>query len=100
MEPKLRLSALKNFGKLFESKKNYDVIIQAGEGNGQKEIYAHSIVLCCQSNYFEAAFSEKRNGMYILKKPNILPHCFEIIIRYLLYIILINIIIVSKLYNF
>src|SRR5437763_15867195 len=102
METKLHLSALNNFGKLFELKKNYDVIIQAGDGNNQKEIYAHSIVLCCQSNYFEAALSnnwaEKKNGMYIFKKPNVSHHVFEIIIRYLLCIN--DIILVLKLYNF
>ena len=86
MKPELQLylPVLNNFENLFKSKKNYDVIIQAG--NNQQEIYAHSVILCCQSNYFDAAFStnwaRKKNGKYILKKPNILPHTFEIILRY------------------
>ena len=86
MKQNLHLSVLNNFENLFESKKNYDAIIQVGEENNQKEIYAHSIVLCCQSNYFDTAFStnwaEKKDGKYIFKKPNISPHILEPIIRY------------------
>jgi len=86
MQQKLYLPVLNNFEKLFKSKKDYDVIIHAGEENNQKEIYAHSIVLRCQSDYFDTAFStnwaEKKDGKYIFKKPNISPHIFEIIIRY------------------
>src|ERR1051325_9271289 len=103
MEPELHLEILKNFESLFETKENYDVIIQAGEE--QKEIYAHSVVLCCQSNYFRTAFSsnwaEKKNGKYFFKKPNISPHIFELILRYLLYLLysikLLKIFIVNKL---
>ena len=85
MQSKLYLSTLNNFESLFESKKNYDVIIQAGEENDQKEFYAHSVILGCQSNYFDTAFStnwvRKRDGKYIFKKPNISPHIFEIVLR-------------------
>ncbi|RIA97567.1 hypothetical protein C1645_732398 [Glomus cerebriforme] len=87
MNSKLYLPILNNFENLYKSKFNYDVIIQAGDGNDQKEIYVHSIVLSCQSNYFDAALSvnwgEKESGKYIFKKPNISPHIFEIIFRYL-----------------
>ena len=86
MHQKLLSPVLNNFENLFKSKKNYDVIIQVGEEN--KEIYAHSLVLCCQSNYFDTAFStnwaERENGKYILKKPNISQHILETIIRLLL----------------
>ncbi|GES81055.1 BTB/POZ domain-containing protein [Rhizophagus clarus] len=82
MESKLHLEILKNLEQLFETKENYDVIIYAGEEPNQKEIHAHSIILCCQSNYFRAAFSnnwaEKENGKYIFKKSNILPYTFEL----------------------
>ncbi|CAB4397458.1 unnamed protein product [Rhizophagus irregularis] len=44
MLQKLCVPVLNNFENLYNSKKNYDVIIQAGEEN--KEIYAHSVVLC------------------------------------------------------
>ncbi|RIA92258.1 hypothetical protein C1645_820944 [Glomus cerebriforme] len=87
MLQKLFLPVLSNFENLYKSKKNYDVIIQTGEENNQKEIYAHSVVLCCQSNYFDAAFStnwaEKVDGKYILRKPNISSYILETIIRYL-----------------
>ncbi|RIA80316.1 hypothetical protein C1645_810494 [Glomus cerebriforme] len=87
MQQKLCTPVLNNFEKLFKSKKDYDVIIKSGEDDSQKEIYAHSVVLCCQSNYFDAALSdnwaEKENGKYIFKKPNISPHILENVIRYL-----------------
>ncbi|EXX50194.1 BTB/POZ domain-containing protein [Rhizophagus irregularis DAOM 181602=DAOM 197198] len=87
MDSKLSSEILKNFESLFESKENYDVIIQVGEEPNIKEIYAHSLVLRCQSNYFRTAFSsnwaEKIDGKYIFKKPNISSHTFEVILRYL-----------------
>ncbi|POG65116.1 hypothetical protein GLOIN_2v438827 [Rhizophagus irregularis DAOM 181602=DAOM 197198] len=87
MQQELFLPVSNNFEKLFLSKKDYDVIIKAGEDNDQREIYAHSNILRCQSDYFDTAFSsnwaEKKDGKYFFKKPNILPHIFEIIIRYL-----------------
>lgn len=93
MDSKLSSEILKNFESLFESKENYDVIIQAGEEPNIKEIYAHSLVLCCQSNYFRTAFSsnwaEKIDGKYIFKKPNISPHTFEVILRLFIMFILI-----------
>ncbi|RIA87410.1 hypothetical protein C1645_807325 [Glomus cerebriforme] len=81
------LEILNKFESLFESKENYDVILQIGEEENSKEIYAHSLVLCCQSDYFRAAFSsnwaEKKDGKYFFKKPNISPYIFENILRYL-----------------
>jgi hypothetical protein len=85
MDPRLYSGILKNFEDLLMSKKNYDVIIQAGEEHNQRELYAHSTVLRCQSNYFDIAFSsswaEKRNGKFFFKKPNISPHILEAIFR-------------------
>ncbi|PKK65534.1 POZ domain-containing protein, partial [Rhizophagus irregularis] len=87
MQQELFLPVLNNLEKLFKSKKDYDVIIKAGEDDDQKEIYAHSNILRCQSDYFDTAFSsnlaEKKDGKYIFNKPNISLHIFEIIIRYL-----------------
>ncbi|RGB33855.1 hypothetical protein C1646_743102 [Rhizophagus diaphanus] len=79
-EPTLCLEILKNFENLFETKKDYDVIIRAGEGQNQKEIYAHSTILCCQSNFFDMEF---KNGNYNFRIPNISPHIFEVVLRYL-----------------
>jgi hypothetical protein len=80
------LTELSNeYEKLFESQLEYDVIIYAGEGPNIKEIRAHSSILCIRSKYFRTAFSnewaEKKNGKFILKKPNISPNIFNIILR-------------------
>ncbi|CAB4400151.1 unnamed protein product [Rhizophagus irregularis] len=69
MQQELFLPILSNLEKLFESKKDYDVIIKAGDDDDQKEIYAHSNILSCQSDYFDTAFSsnwaEKIDGKYL-----------------------------------
>ena len=71
--------------KLFVDDEGYDVIIYAGENENVKEIYAHSNILRTRSQYFRAAFSnkwaEKEGGKFILKKPNISPQFFKIILR-------------------
>ena len=75
-----------DYEKLFEEELGYDVIIYAGEEPNVKEIHAHSIILSIRSQYFRSAFSnewaEKNDGKFIFKKPNILPHLFDIILRY------------------
>ena len=74
-----------DYEKLFETEIGYDVIIYAGEELNVKEIHAHSNILCIRSKYFRAAFSiewaEKKDGKFILRKPNISPHLFDIILR-------------------
>ncbi|RIA83338.1 hypothetical protein C1645_809264 [Glomus cerebriforme] len=65
----------------------YDVIIYSGEEPNIKEIHAHSNILCVRSKYFRTAFSnewaEKKDGKFILRKPNISPHLFNIILRFI-----------------
>jgi hypothetical protein len=72
-----------DYEKLLENEKGKDVIIYAGEN--LKEIRAHSLILCTRSQYFCAAFYndwvEKKNGIFIFKKPNISPQLFKIILR-------------------
>ncbi|RIA81643.1 hypothetical protein C1645_881501 [Glomus cerebriforme] len=72
---------------LFESGEDYDVIIYAGENETVKEIHAHSLILRTRSQYFRAAlskeWSEKKDGKFIFKKPNISPHLFKIILRFI-----------------
>ena len=72
----------KNF---FEEEIGYDVIIYAGEEPNIKEIHAHSNILSIRSQYFRAAFSnewaEKKDGKFVLRKPNISPQLFNIILR-------------------
>ncbi|RGB24645.1 hypothetical protein C1646_803811 [Rhizophagus diaphanus] len=87
MQQPLHLPVINSLENLFKSKKDYDVIIQAGEDNDQKEIYAHSNILRYQSDYFDTAFSDNRvkrkDGKYFFEKPNISPYILEIIIRHL-----------------
>ena len=74
-----------DYEKLFETEIGYDVIIYAGEEPNIKEIHAHSNILSIRSKYFLTAFSsewaEKKDGKFILRKPNISPHLFDIILR-------------------
>ncbi|RGB42345.1 BTB/POZ domain-containing protein [Rhizophagus diaphanus] len=74
-----------DFQQFFEE--DYNVIIYAGEEPKVKELHAHSIILRCRSQYFRTAFSsnwaEKKDGMYILKKPNITGNIFQIILSYI-----------------
>ena len=74
-----------DYEKLFETEIGYDVIIFAGEEPNVKEIHAHSNILCIRSQYFRSAFSnewaEKKDGKFILKKPNIAPQLLNIILR-------------------
>ncbi|RGB29041.1 hypothetical protein C1646_767081 [Rhizophagus diaphanus] len=76
-----------DYEKLLETEVAYDVIIFAGENENLKEIHAHSLILCTRSQYFCAAFYndwvEKKDGKFILKKPNISSELFEIILRFI-----------------
>ncbi|GBC46113.2 hypothetical protein GLOIN_2v1876131 [Rhizophagus irregularis DAOM 181602=DAOM 197198] len=86
--PSKFLEELSNdYEKLFETEIGYDVIIYAGEEPNIQEIHAHSNILCIRSKYFRTAFSnewaEKQDGKFILKKPNISPHLFDIILRFI-----------------
>ncbi|CAB4440478.1 unnamed protein product [Rhizophagus irregularis] len=87
MSSKFLAELSSDYEKLFETEIGYDVIIYAGEGQNMKEIHAHSNILCIRSQYFRSAFSnewsEKRDGKFIFKKPNISPQLFNIILRFI-----------------
>jgi hypothetical protein len=74
-----------DYEKLLETEKGHDVIIYVGENKDLKEIHAHSLILCTRSQYFFAAlhndWAEKKNGIFIFKKPNVSPQLFKIILR-------------------
>ncbi|GBC07287.1 hypothetical protein RclHR1_07360010 [Rhizophagus clarus] len=76
-----------DYEKLFENEEDYDVIIYAGENKEIKEIHAHSLILRTRSQYFRIAFSkewsEKKDGKFILRKPNISPQFFKMILRFI-----------------
>ncbi|EXX75446.1 hypothetical protein RirG_041790 [Rhizophagus irregularis DAOM 197198w] len=87
MSSKFLAELSSDYEKLFETELGYDVIIYAGDEPNIKEIHAHSNILCIRSQYFRSAFSnewaEKRDGKFILRKPNISPHLFNIILRFI-----------------
>src|SRR2546423_14927738 len=74
-----------DYEKLFKTEIGYDVIIYAGEEQNVKEIHVHSNILSIRSQYFRTAFSnewaEKKDGKFILRKPNISSRLFNIILR-------------------
>ncbi|CAB4389150.1 unnamed protein product [Rhizophagus irregularis] len=88
MSSKFLAELSNDYEKLFETEIGYDVVIYAGEEPNVKEIHAHSSILCIRSKYFCTAFSnewaEKNDGKFILRKPNISSHLFNIILRYIL----------------
>ena len=71
--------------KLFESKKNYDFIINAGINDNKKEFFVHSIILETRSAHFENALSNgmarKENNLLILDFPDISANVFNVLIR-------------------
>ncbi|EXX78295.1 hypothetical protein GLOIN_2v1772252 [Rhizophagus irregularis DAOM 181602=DAOM 197198] len=87
MSSKFLTELSNDYEKLFETEIGYDVVIYAGEEPNVKEIHAHSSILCIRSKYFRTAFSnewaEKNDGKFILRKPNITPHLFNIILRFI-----------------
>src|SRR5438045_4209950 len=76
-----------DIGQLFSTGDNYDLIIQAGEGQNMKEFFAHSLILSARSTYFKAALSKEwakeENRIITFKKPNISPEIIELILKYL-----------------
>ncbi|RGB35317.1 hypothetical protein C1646_759488 [Rhizophagus diaphanus] len=74
-------------GQLLKTEEDYNVIIHIGEEPNFKEFHAHSNILRCRSEYFSKIISseniERKDGKYIIKKPNISPQAFEIILKYL-----------------
>ena len=85
MSTKFLTELSNDYERLFETEIGYDVIIYAGVESNVKEIHAHSNILCIRSQYFRTAFSsewaEKKDGKFILRKQNILPHLFNVILR-------------------
>ncbi|EXX63991.1 hypothetical protein RirG_147100 [Rhizophagus irregularis DAOM 197198w] len=86
MAENLLLDLSQDIGQLLTSGDNYDLIIQAGEGQNMKEFFAHSLILRARSTYFKTALSKewakKENGIIIFKKPNISPEIIELILKY------------------
>jgi hypothetical protein len=65
-----------------KSEANYDVIIYIGKQPDVQEFRAHSVLLCCRSHYFNQILSAKeKDGNYVIKKPDITPQAFDVIIK-------------------
>lgn len=75
----------KVFKKLNKTNTKYDVIIHVGNEPDFKEFYVNSKTLCKKSDYFDEILSikdiEKKDEKYIVKKPNIPPQVFDVIIK-------------------
>ena len=75
-----------NFLQLFESGKNFDLLLYAGCERNRKEFKVHTQILCARSTYFQAALSEKwlkkEGDYYVFEKANVEADVFEIILRY------------------
>ncbi len=73
-----------SLGQLLKTEDDYNVVIHIGEEPNFKEFHAHSNILRCRSKYFNKILSEnieKKDEKYIIKKPNISPQAFDIIIK-------------------
>ncbi|CAG8638510.1 17136_t:CDS:2 [Cetraspora pellucida] len=70
-----------------QSDSDFDVKIIVGNEPNIKEFGAHSTVLRYCSLYFERALSERwkdqKHGIYIIRKPNIHPTIFKLILDYI-----------------
>ena len=71
--------------KLFESKKNYDFVINVDKNDNKEEFCVHSIILETRSSHFENALSNgtarKENNLFILDLPDVSANVFNILTR-------------------
>ncbi|GBC52423.2 BTB/POZ domain-containing protein [Rhizophagus irregularis DAOM 181602=DAOM 197198] len=81
------MSLIKVFKKLNKTNTKYDVIIHVGKEPNFKEFHADSKTLRKKSDYFDEILSikdiEKKDEKHLIKKPNITPQIFDVIIKYL-----------------
>ena len=82
---KLESEVSKALGELLRTETNYDTIIHIGEEPDFKVFHAHSNILSCRSKHFNKILTaediEKKDGKYIINKPNISLQAFVIIIK-------------------
>ena len=72
-----------DFGKLYESGKYTDVSISVGREPNDKIFFAHAVVLCARSVYFESKLTESSNDIQqaVMVFEDITLECFEICLR-------------------
>ncbi|RIA86393.1 hypothetical protein C1645_829361 [Glomus cerebriforme] len=87
MSNKLVTKVFKKLNKTPKTQTSYDVIIYVGEEPDCKEFHADSKTLRSKSDHFKKLLSakdvEKNDEKYVIKKPNITPQIFNVIIKYL-----------------
>jgi len=82
MASTFHISLLQDISLMLKDADDYDVVIQVED----KKFCAHSSILRARSPYFKSALSAKwvseTNNMIEFKKPNINSTVFEIILKY------------------
>jgi len=75
-----------DFEKFYESKKYTDISINVGKEPNSKIYFAHAMVLCARSVYFESKLTENTESPNDIQQAamvfeDITPKCFEICLR-------------------
>ncbi|KAG9290158.1 hypothetical protein G9A89_010464 [Geosiphon pyriformis] len=88
MAPQQLFHALSHdFGSLLNSQNFFDVRIAVGKAPNIRSFNVHSQILAARSSYFAVALSsgdfKRENKTIVFSKPNISPHIFEVILRYI-----------------
>jgi hypothetical protein len=85
MAPLFANSLLQDIAKLFTEADDYNVSIEAGEGNYKETFKAHSVILRARCPYFKIALSSnwvrKKDDTIIFTKPNLSPKVFKKILK-------------------
>jgi hypothetical protein len=80
-----KIKIIQSIGEFLKNGTDHNVIIHIGEGPNFKKFHAHSFILRCRSEHFNKIFSEKNIkkdcGKYIIKKPDITPQAFDVILE-------------------
>ena len=78
---------LRDITKLLDDSDDYNVKLEIGEGPDARFFWAHSIILRTRCPFFNRALSDTwakktETGLFTLKKPNITPSTFKLLLRY------------------
>jgi len=69
-----------DYEKLYESGRYADISINVGQAPGNRIFFAHSLVLCTRSAYFEDKLTGNTEALAMVFE-NITPDVFEILLR-------------------
>ncbi|CAI2168350.1 16643_t:CDS:2 [Funneliformis geosporum] len=87
MEHKLEKSFVRDIRQLYQEADDYNVMIEVGQEQNIEIFKAHSVILRARSAYFHTALStnwaKSDNGIIKMKKPNIVPDVFRIVLRFI-----------------